>query len=300
MKGKIIKGIMAVLLVCSISVPLSGCAFVNPDVRENFENWADDFLGGVFGNDDKDDKNEPSTDDSGNEVGENGNENTGTENEGGENGNENTGTENEGGSSTVTPTFESSGEMFIDNVNLITVKPTETTVTVGETFSIVVEKDTRCPITDEPTFGVEVDSESILSVDETGNVTAVGAGQAYVSVNVGSLFYNVNIIVVEEETPDDTYVISATYLFADRRFTVSHQEVKLHKNESFTIEVTTTTTATPTNLQLREITDDSYGKKFLTIDGMTATASEIGSTHILVEWEEDTDYPLLIDVTIIE
>lgn len=73
MNGKIIKGIMAVLLVCSISVPLSGCAFAGVAFRENAESWWDDFWENE--DSDEDDKKDPSTDDgtnSGNEDDENG------------------------------------------------------------------------------------------------------------------------------------------------------------------------------------------------------------------------------------
>lgn len=276
MKGKIIKGIMAVLLLCSISVPLSGCAFVNPDVRENFEEWADDFLGGVFGNDDDGDKDDST--------------NSGNEDSG--NGNENTGTENEGGSSTENTKFEGSGEMYVDDVNHISIRPTKTTVSVGDTFSINVEKQTGCTITGDATFTVL--STGVLSVDESGNVTALKVGDGVVQVTIGEVKYLVNITVVSEATDNTTYVLSCTYKYADKTITVNPLEVKMRVGDTFTMQATTTTTATPT-LSLRAI----EGNSKVEINGLTLKAMKTGTVEVILDFAED-DLPFKITVIIIE
>ena len=279
MKGKIIKAIMAVLLVCSISVPLSGCAFVNPDVRENFEDWADDFLGGIFGDADDGDKDDST--------------NSGNEDSG--NGNENTGTENEGGSSTENTKFEGSGEMYVDDVNHISIRPTKTTVSVGETFSINVEKLTGCTITENATFTVlSTGVQGGLSIDVSGNITALKVGEGAVQVTIGEVNYLVNITVVSEATENTTYVLSCTYKYADKTITVNPLEVKMRVGDTFTMQATTTTTATPTR-SLRAI----EGNSKVEINGLTLKAMKTGTVEVILDFAED-DLPFKITVIIIE
>ena len=274
MKSKIIKGLMAVLLVCCISVPMSGCALVNPDVRDNFKDWTDDFLGGIFGDVDDDDDNE----------------NSGNENEGNQNGNENSGNS----SGTVENTkFEGSGEMYVDHVNHISIRPTKTTVGVGETFSINVEKETGCTITENATFTVvSTGEQNVLSVDENGNVTALKVGEGAVQVKIGAVSYLVNLTVIEEATENTTYVLSCTHKYADRTIVINPYEVKMRVGDTFTLDVSTTSTDEPA-IEVAEVN----GGKWTSIENLTVTAVKAGTTQIWIEWGED--YPFLITVTII-
>lgn len=267
MKGKFFKGIIAALLLCCISVPLSGCAFVGVDFRENVEGWWDDF----WGNEDPD---EDDSTNSGNED------------------------ESTGGSSTENTTFESSGDIYFDHKNGITVKPMKTTVTVGETFSIVVTKEATCTIEDEAIFAIPAGNHSeYLSVDESGAVTALKAGSALVGVTIGTMFYAVEVTVVLEETPDDTYVLSAVHRYENQTITISHHEVVMKTGESFTVEATdSNSTETPTVTVEGVAVDSSL---YVSIDGATVKATAKGTAGLIVRVGEDNP-PFQITVTIIE
>ena len=273
MKGKIIKSIMTVLLVCCISVPMSGCAFVNPDVRDNFEGWFDDFLGGVFG-----------------DAGDNDEDN---ENEGNQNGN--------GGNSSETETemFIGNGVILYDCVNDIMIRPEKTTVTVGESFTVNVFDYDGDAIDYDLSFAVYKNpgSVDVISVDKSGNVTALSTGEGVLGIQVGDIqSYYVKVSVVAETTSNETYVLSAKYQFKDCTITVSHHEVVMKKGESFTVQATTTETQTPI------VTVEGVGLTAydcISIDGLTVKAEKTGTVALIVRVGEGNP-PFYISVTIIE
>ena len=283
MKGKIIKSIMTVLFVCCISVPMSGCAFVNPDVRDNFEGWFEDFLGGVFGDaDDNDEDNENEGNQNGNGNGENGNVNE-------ENGNVN---EEKPATPPPADTIEVSGEMINDMVNKIVIRPSKTMVGVGETFTVEVEP-LEGTLSDTPVFSITEEYAEFAQVDENGNVTALKVGEAIVSVAVGENKYNVETTIVAEPQDSDTYALNCVYIYEDFTVVVIPHEVKMHIGDVFTVTADDTTMENVT-LTAEEIAARGY----VSITGTTITAVKKGYTEVLVRW--GGIYPYIVKITIIE
>lgn len=286
---KITKIVASVLCLTCMSVALTGC-----EAKEKADNWFEKVFGWLTP-DDKDETPDDSTDDKDEE-------NKDSTNTGTNSGNENTGNEdnkneeNSGGNSSgevENTKFEGSGEMYVDHVNKISIRPTKTTVGVGETFLINVEKDSGCTITENATFTVlSTGTQGVLSVDENGNVTALKVGEGAVQVTLGTVNYLVNITVIEETTDNTTYILSCTHKYADRTIVIKPYEVKMRVGDTFTLDVSTTSTDEPV-IEMAEVN----GGKWTTIDNLTVTAVKTGETQIWIEWGED--YPFLIYVTII-